>query len=354
MISWAGSAALVTLFAACQGPAVASLQSAVESRDGEALDGETLQGTSLVGSWPGDDTWRVWLDGIALEQGKLVGWSPPRAPTDMVGVHLAGTVCNNASGACLQVLLAISDIVGPDRYPYNDPWVPKLDPASTLLYKITVETSDGKTFPLCNPDIYGSPYAIAVDGTWDAIGNHSSTGGSTITLGCLSGVVAKCYKWGYQPWQPSTGVLSAADVHQACTRAARADYCGDGVSHTAQNTPINIYDFSWFYPSYKVVPKPVRPHHHIQGYLPNDPTFHDDIFEAGFGTSGALCLSHWRYNSLGVTPEELCPHPSVLFGPDPKKPRVTLCDTYPIAYSEGQQAGYTVPIGVDSEMYDLP
>jgi hypothetical protein len=87
--------------------------------------------------------------------------------------------------------------------------------------------------------------------------------------------------------------------------------------------------------------------------LPNDPNFHNDIFEAAFGTRGALCLSHWRYNSLPVTPAELCPQPSVLFG-NPKTPKVVLCDTYPIAYNDGQEVSYTVPIGVDSEMYDLP
>ena len=36
--------------------------------------------------------------------------------------------------------------------------------------------------------------------------------------------------------------VSLADYHQACTRLARADYCGDGVPNTLNNTPIDVFD----------------------------------------------------------------------------------------------------------------
>jgi ADYC domain len=32
------------------------------------------------------------------------------------------------------------------------------------------------------------------------------------------------------------------DYHQACTRLIRADYCGDGRSHTREGTPVEIID----------------------------------------------------------------------------------------------------------------
>jgi ADYC domain len=32
------------------------------------------------------------------------------------------------------------------------------------------------------------------------------------------------------------------DLHQACTRMLRADYCGDGTPHTRDGTPVEIYD----------------------------------------------------------------------------------------------------------------
>ena len=36
--------------------------------------------------------------------------------------------------------------------------------------------------------------------------------------------------------------MSLASYHQACTRMARADYCGDGTSHTQDGTWIEYYD----------------------------------------------------------------------------------------------------------------
>jgi hypothetical protein len=344
--------------AGCEGVPVGRVASAIASRQGDALPGETLQGTSLVGAWnfgPDlDGQWQVWLEGLALWDGQLYSAFPPRFGTGLIGSVVAGTLCNGTA-ACQSVLLHLDNIITPNSYPFNDPWVPTMDPSgNTYLYYVTVEDSHGVKTPLCRPDLYKSQYAIPIAGTWDAYGNHDS-GSNAITFGCLAGVIAKCYKWGYQPWRPSTGVQSAADVHQACTRAARADYCGDGISHTAEITPVNIYDYSWNFPNYHVVTAPVRPHHHISGYLPNDRNFHDDIFEGAFGTQGALCISHWRYNSLGLTPEELCPQTSLLFG-DPKDPRANICDSYPDAWQLGTALApqELVPVGIDSEMYDIP
>ena len=36
--------------------------------------------------------------------------------------------------------------------------------------------------------------------------------------------------------------VSLTDYHQACTRMARADYCGDGTPWTVPGTPIDIFD----------------------------------------------------------------------------------------------------------------
>ena len=41
---------------------------------------------------------------------------------------------------------------------------------------------------------------------------------------------------GYKTW------YGFGDHQHACVRMLRADYCGDGVSHTVNGTPINIYD----------------------------------------------------------------------------------------------------------------
>jgi len=57
-------------------------------------------------------------------------------------------------------------------------------------------------------------------------------------IACLSGAVGKSMQWHYKP---DTG------LHETATRMVRADYCGDGVSHTVPGTPIRLQDDS-FYP----------------------------------------------------------------------------------------------------------
>ncbi|WNG23776.1 hypothetical protein F0U62_06855 [Cystobacter fuscus] len=84
------------------------------------------------------------------------------------------------------------------------------------------------------------PRALAVSGTWNASGAHQKAPGK-LTFACENGAISKCIQWGYKPWASRDG-QSMADLHQACTRMARADYCGDGRSHTHENTAIDMYD----------------------------------------------------------------------------------------------------------------
>lgn len=84
------------------------------------------------------------------------------------------------------------------------------------------------------------PRALALGGVWDASGAHHQAPGK-LTFACENGALTKCISWGYKPWASRDG-QSLADLHQACTRMARADYCGDGRSHTHEDTPIDMYD----------------------------------------------------------------------------------------------------------------
>jgi hypothetical protein len=84
------------------------------------------------------------------------------------------------------------------------------------------------------------PRALALQGIWDSSGAHQAVPGQ-LTFACENGAIAKCIRWGYKPWEHRNGQPLTA-LHQACTRMARADYCGDGRSHTRQDTPIDMYD----------------------------------------------------------------------------------------------------------------
>jgi hypothetical protein len=47
---------------------------------------------------------------------------------------------------------------------------------------------------------------------------------------------------GYKPWKNSRDGTSLWDLHQACTRMMRANYWGDGIPHTRDGTPAEVYD----------------------------------------------------------------------------------------------------------------
>lgn len=112
-----------------------------------------------------------------------------------------------------------------------------------------------------------------VPGVWDARAQQApsrTAGGHTATtsFSCMDGAIAKCVAWGWAPWKAS------ADVHQACTRMVRADYCGTGISFTRNGVPI----WSW------------------DGKGPDDRPA-DQLFEAGWGRDGAKCVQRTRFDA---------------------------------------------------------
>ena len=111
---------------------------------------------------------------------------------------------------------------------------------STFLYTLEQWVDDtGSWQPACPVDADGRRVAIPLAATWDEHGDRIESS-SLFTFGCTTGVIAKCYRWGYRPWVTGYGDLAA--MHWTCTRLARADYCGDGVSHTHDGTWINVWD----------------------------------------------------------------------------------------------------------------
>jgi len=142
------------------------------------------------------------------------------------------------------------------------------------LYQLNTE--DGS---LCSADAGGDTRAVLVPGYFDAkLDYHPDP--TRFSLSCLSGVQAKCLRWGYTPWHvaPLTGE-SLAPYYQACIRMARADYCGDDQPTTRDGTLIDLYDEVG-----------------VQQPGPEDPGSSSEAlaFEAGWGTAGAVCVAHPR------------------------------------------------------------
>jgi hypothetical protein len=135
------------------------------------------------------------------------------------------------------------------------------------------------------------PRALAVGGVWDGSGAHQEEKGK-LTLACEGGVINKCIRWGYKPWATRDG-KSLAPLHQACTRMARADYCGNGVSHTREGTTIDMYDVLGVQqPSTEA----------SAGWDPARATF-----EAAWGAEGAVCMARTRDGRGLEEIEKECP-----------------------------------------------
>jgi hypothetical protein len=106
----------------------------------------------------------------------------------------------------------------------------------TVAYR---EAATGRWQNLCLPDREGATQAMALAGRWDERGDFLDDG--QLTFACTNGALAKCVRLGYKPWKTVQG-RSLRDFHQACTRLIRADYLGDGRSHTREGTLVEVYD----------------------------------------------------------------------------------------------------------------
>lgn len=112
-----------------------------------------------------------------------------------------------------------------------------------LLYDLSIQENDGPWVPLCT-DIDGErTEAMLLGDVWDPNTGDRVTPRPerAVTFACRDAALGKCVEWGYVPWIEVDGI-SLADHHQTCTRAVRADYCGDGVAHTTESTVIHILD----------------------------------------------------------------------------------------------------------------
>jgi len=134
-----------------------------------------------------------------------------------------------------------------------------------------------------------NPRALLLSGTWDSKGAHHDDD-RRITVACQTGALAKCVAWGYRPWGVDYRGRSLAMVHQTCTRMARADYCGDGVSHTREGNVIDYYD--------------------TFGIAELDPSRSEaagETFEAAWGPDGAGCFTRLRDGQPAAALDQECP-----------------------------------------------
>ena len=286
--------------------ATSSVEQASVKKQGMQMQGMQMQGMQMQGMNLGSVT----LSGDTLRQvrvvrGELVAMrgSNTVRGTQLIDAHLTAQVrdISVSPAASATVEYRITDIdTEDDKY---DP----TDTGNTFLYTLEQFVPEDNAWkPACAADDDGRRVAIPLAAIFDERGNRIESD-TMFTFGCTTGVIAKCYRWGYRPWVTGYGDLAA--MHWTCTRMARADYCGIGVSHTRNGTPINVWD--------RLPPPGPIQRHGLLAPL-------GMVFEAGWNTGGAVCMStaRWALDD-GLALAQLCP--SRLVPPGLLLP--TVCDT---------------------------
>jgi hypothetical protein len=131
-------------------------------------------------------------------------------------------------------------------------------PGQWLMHLEIIDKS-GDSRPFCLPDREGKTWALAY-----------KEGNGDTKLTCSKGAYAKCLRMGYVPWITYRSV-SLARYHKACTMLIRADYLGDGSSHTTAGVSVDISDDLGI-----STPSPLA------------------VFEGGWDEKGAVCMREWR------------------------------------------------------------
>jgi hypothetical protein len=272
------------------------------SLQGMGMQGMNLQGILFSGATLSGDP----LSGVRVERGEVVAahGSTTLRGTGLVGAIFQAQVRNVAVTPPATAILHY-------RVAAIQPELSAYDPTNTghtFLYTLEQWVDDTASWqPACPADTDGRNVAIPLAAIWDEHGDRSESS-TMFTFGCTTGVIAKCYRWGYRPWVTGYGDLTT--MHWTCTRMARADYCGNGVPHTRDGTTINMWDTL-------PPPGPIQRH---GGLLPP----FGMTFEAGWDTGGAVCLSHarWLLDDGGLL-ASLCPDRLV----PPGALGATVCDT---------------------------
>ena len=246
-----------------------------------------LQGPELVVSLAGNTPVEIVHFGgeqvLAIDSAADHSESVTLHPLDLVGAEWTETQCDDQR--CVETRFRITE-AAPDYSTSTMSDHP--DNRDSWLYRVEHQTEPsptGEWLGVCDasPDTGNdTDMGLFATGRWPSAGGFEPTG---YTFSCARGVVAKCARaWGYKPWKTlrnaEHGPVSLLPLHLACTRAARAEYCGDGVSYTEDGTAVYIGDVYGFN-----TPRPA------QGFA----------LEAAFDPDRAVFLRHSRIHWLRPT-----------------------------------------------------
>jgi hypothetical protein len=176
---------------------------------------------------------------------------------------LPGTVLTLGDGSGAQRRIRIEAVQHDDRDPTGE----------VILYTLSEpDLATGEWRNACDPDPNGRRLGFPLAGAFTSDGRYVSVP-NRILITCTGGAEGKCIRFGYKPWHHLPDATSLEPYYQACVRLVRADYGGDGVGHTRNGTPIDLFD---------------------RIGIQQDETAQDMTFEAAFNWDGAVCVAHTR------------------------------------------------------------
>ena len=142
-----------------------------------------------------------------------------------------------------------------------------------MLYTFSErDAATGEWRNACQPDPDGRRLGFPIPGAFTADMRYVPAPGR-LSITCTGGAEGKCIRFGYKPWGHAPDGASLAPYYQACLRLVRADYRGDGVGHTRNGMPIDIFD---------------------RIGIQTDEPARGMTLEAAWGPDGALCVAHVR------------------------------------------------------------
>jgi hypothetical protein len=158
-----------------------------------------------------------------------------------------------------------------------------------VLTESGIVTENVGTSPAAPPNNFQKKYAAVLYGGVKVSETGTvSSDGLVATLACISGAVGKAGLWGYPPWISSYNGLNGVEQLQGATRAIRADFCADGISHTVDGTPIQIRDRYW-----NTFDDPTEPSESVWGANGSECRVSTDRLASGtiYSCGGALATS---------------------------------------------------------------
>jgi hypothetical protein len=172
------------------------------------------------------------------------------------GADLAGVILHLRDGDGAALEIRIDGVSSPPAAPFAD----------MELYALSRRDSQGGWSPLCKPGADGRALAVALSGA--AVPDDDSVAaGDRFSFACTAGARGKCVMLGYRPWAAAADGRSLQPHFAACVRMMRADYCGDGKSHTQPGLRVDMWDDAGVQAAQTSLP-----------------------FEAAWSPDGAICL----------------------------------------------------------------